>query len=68
MNKDFNYKKSLGQNFLIDENIIKKIINEISASEEDILIEIGPGSGSLTKHLSKLKSKVFCFEIDKTLK
>ena len=45
-------KKSLGQNFLIDKNIIKKIINLVEVKNQNI-IEIGPGKGSLTKEIIK---------------
>lgn len=68
MNKNFDFKKSLGQNFLKDENIIKKIVNEITATKDDLIIEIGPGAGAITKHLSALHTNVICFEIDKRLK
>lgn len=64
----FNYKKSLGQNFLKDKNIIKKIADSINPTEEDLIIEIGPGAGALTKELVKKKSEVICFEIDTRLK
>lgn len=66
--KNFEYKKSLGQNFLIDKNIINKIINSIDLKEESLIIEIGPGSGALTKELVKLNAKVVSFEIDTRLK
>ena len=64
----FDYKKSLGQNFLKDKNIIKKIADSINPTEEDLIIEIGPGAGALTKELVKKKSEVICFEIDTKLK
>ena len=64
---NFNFKKSLGQNFLKDENIIKKISDSIEVNNDDLIIEIGPGSGALTKHLVKKGSDVLCFEIDKRL-
>ena len=64
----FDYKKSLGQNFLKDKNIIKKIEDSINPTEEDLIIEIGPGAGALTKELVKKKSEVICFEIDTRLK
>ena len=64
----FDYKKSLGQNFLKDKNIIKKIADSINHTEEDLIIEIGPGAGALTKELVKKKSEVICFEIDTRLK
>ena len=38
MNKNFDFKKSLGQNFLKDENIIKKIVNEITATKDDLIV------------------------------
>ena len=66
--KNFEYKKSLGQNFLIDKNIIKKIVDSIDLKEEPLIIEIGPGSGSLTKELVKLNANVVSFEIDTRLK
>lgn len=64
----FDYKKSLGQNFLIDKNIIYKISNSINPSKDDLIIEIGPGAGALTKELIKKNCDVLCFEIDKRLK
>ncbi len=66
--KNFEYKKSLGQNFLIDQNIINKIINSIDLKEDSLIIEIGPGSGALTKELVKLDANVVSFEIDTRLK
>lgn len=66
--KNFEYKKSLGQNFLIDKNIINKIINSINLKEEPLIIEIGPGSGALTKELVKLNANIISFEIDTRLK
>ena len=67
MSKDFDYKKSLGQNFLIDKNIVNKIINEIDSKESDLIIEIGPGNGAITKALSETLTDVYSFEIDKRL-
>lgn len=61
-------KKSLGQNFLIDNNIIKQIINLFECNEDDLIIEIGPGRGALTEQLTKLKSKLLCIEIDLDMK
>ena len=60
-------KKRLGQNFLIDNNIINKIANEVIATEKDLIIEIGPGQGALTKELIKKKSNIICYEIDTDL-
>ena len=50
------YKKSLGQNFLIDKNIIKKIISLVKVKNKNI-IEIGPGDGALTYEILKLQPK-----------
>ena len=63
----FDYNKSLGQNFLKDNNIINKISDSINPSNNDLIIEIGPGAGALTKELVKKGSDVICFEIDKRL-
>ena len=52
----FSYKKSLGQNFLIDKNIVKKIIKLISIKNENI-VEIGPGNGFLTDEIIKQEPK-----------
>ena len=61
-------KKSLGQNFLIDNNIIGKIANEVTATQKDLIIEIGPGQGALTKELIKKESNIICYELDTDLK
>ena len=49
--KNINFKKSLGQNFLIDKNIVDKIINSAQIDRETLVIEIGPGSGALSKSI-----------------
>ena len=61
-------KKSLGQNFLQDENVLKKIANSIKTNEDDLIIEIGPGKGALTKYLQKKNSFLTCYEIDLRMK
>ena len=61
-------KKSLGQNFLIDNNIIDKIVLETSASCEDLIIEIGPGRGALSKELKKKNCYILAYELDTDLK
>ena len=63
----FDFKKSLGQNFLIDVNIIHKIIDASDIDEYTGIIEIGPGMGSLTEQLAKHAQKVLSFEIDQRL-
>ncbi len=60
-------KKSLGQNFLNDQNILKKIADSIPTTENDLIIEIGPGKGALTKYLKLKNSYLICFEIDKRM-
>ncbi len=64
---DFNFKKSLGQNFLTDKNILKKIVEVSNIKDNSLLIEIGPGSGNLTKEIAKKASQVLCYEIDTRL-
>ena len=61
-------KKSLGQNFLIDENIIEKINDAIKVQDNDLIIEIGPGMGALTKKLKNKNVNLICYEIDEDLK
>ena len=57
-------KKSLGQNFLIDENIARKIVRTADVQKSDIVWEIGPGSGFLTKILIEKCKRLYAFEID----
>ena len=63
----FKHKKSLGQNFLQDEQVLKKIASSIETNENDLIIEIGPGEGALTKYLKKKKGIVICYEVDERL-
>jgi 16S rRNA (adenine1518-N6/adenine1519-N6)-dimethyltransferase len=63
----FSFKKSLGQNFLIDTNILKRIVEHAGLSETSGAIEIGPGIGALTEQLAKNSQKVVAFEIDQRL-
>lgn len=60
-------KKFLGQNFLVDDNIARKIIGACDIKKDDSLIEIGPGHGALTKHLIKLTKNYLTVEIDHTI-
>ena len=60
-------KKSLGQNFLIDTNVISKIVTEVLACNDDLIIEIGPGQGALTKELKKYNANLMCYEVDRDL-
>ncbi|MDQ0163424.1 16S rRNA (adenine(1518)-N(6)/adenine(1519)-N(6))-dimethyltransferase RsmA [Bacillus alveayuensis] len=60
----FSFKKSLGQNFLIDVNILHRIVERANITNETGVIEIGPGIGALTEQLAKKAKKVVAFEID----
>lgn len=60
----FSFKKSLGQNFLIDTNILRNIVDYAELTEGSAAIEIGPGIGALTEQLAKRCKKVVAFEID----
>ena len=64
--KKYNIKanKSLGQNFLISEEVVQNIIKASEISKEDLIIEIGPGLGTLTKYLLEEAGKVVCVELD----
>lgn len=59
------FKKKLGQNFLIDNNIKKKIIDSIDIKKNDVIIEIGAGEGSISKDISSLSEKSYFIELDK---
>ena len=63
----FYFKKNFGQNFLIDSNIINNIISYANIKENDFVLEIGPGIGSLTQILSERAKKVLSVEIDNNL-
>lgn len=56
--------KGLGQNFLIDDDIVNEIIEKSNISKDDLIIEIGPGLGTLTKPLLEKAQKVICIELD----
>lgn len=63
----FKAKKKLGQHFLVDKNIIRKIVEIFSPAENDLIVEIGPGNGALTEELIKYSKKLILVEIDKEL-
>ncbi len=63
----FSFKKSLGQNFLIDPNILRNIVSHANLTEDSGAIEVGPGIGALTEHLARAAKKVVSFEIDQRL-
>ena len=64
--KKYNIKanKNLGQNFLINEEVVKNIVGCSNIEKEDLVIEIGPGLGTLTKYLLEKAGKVICIELD----
>ena len=59
--------KSLGQNFLINDEVIEKIVDAANIGQEDLVIEIGPGLGTLTNQLLKRAKKVIAIELDKRM-
>jgi len=63
----FQFSKSLGQNFLIDGNILKNISKEGEITKEDLILEVGPGIGTLTEELALNAKKVVAIELDKNL-
>ena len=63
----FTFKKSLGQNFLVDQNILDKIVSAAGLTERSGVLEIGPGIGALTQHLVASSGKVVAVEIDDRL-
>ena len=67
--KKYNIKanKSLGQNFLISQNVVENIVGSSNIGENDLVIEVGPGLGTLTKYLLEKAKKVICVELDKRM-
>lgn len=64
---NFKFSKSLGQNFLVDDSVLDDIVNGAEVSEEDLVIEIGPGVGTLTAQILKKAKKVVAIELDNDL-
>ncbi len=64
---NFNFKKSYGQNFLIDSHVIDKIIRAAEIDKNDNVLEIGPGIGTLTQYLAEAAGRVIAVEIDEKL-
>ncbi len=64
---NFMFQKKFGQNFLIDTHVVDKIIRSAGLTKDDMVLEIGPGIGSLTQHLAEHAGKVVAVEIDKNL-
>ena len=64
---NFNFQKRFGQNFLIDTNVLDKIISSAEITKEDCVLEIGPGIGTMTQYLAESAREVVAVEIDKNL-
>lgn len=64
---EFQFKKKYGQNFLIDSHVLDKIVAAAQITDEDFVLEIGPGIGTLTQHLCEHARQVLAVEIDKNL-
>ena len=60
-------KRSLGQNFLVDPNLQRKIVDALQPGPEDEVLEIGPGQGALTRHLAPLVRRLVLVELDDQL-
>ena len=63
----FKFTKSLGQNFLTDQSVLDDIVNSAKLTKDDVVIEIGPGVGTLTKELLEKAKKVYSIELDSSL-
>ncbi len=64
---EFQFKKKFGQNFLIDPHVLDKIVDAAQITEDDFVLEIGPGIGTLTQYLCERARQVLAVEIDKNL-
>ena len=64
---NFAFQKRFGQNFLIDGHVIEKIIRAAEIAKDDVVLEIGPGIGTMTQYLAEAAGEVFAVEIDKNL-
>lgn len=65
--ENFKFKKSFGQNFIKDKNVIHNIVDKTNIKDDSLIIEVGPGSGVLTKELAKVGKYVLSYEIDTRL-
>lgn len=64
---NFNFQKKYGQNFLIDANVLERIVQGAGVTKEDVVLEIGPGIGTMTQYLAEAAGKVIAIEIDDKL-
>lgn len=65
---EFKHKHSLGQNFLKDKKVLTNIIDSVDVQEDDLIVEVGPGQGALTRYLKLFKANLRCFEVDTRVK
>ena len=61
------FQKRFGQNFLIDEHVLEKIIDSSGITKDDFILEIGPGIGTMTQYLAEAAREVAAVEIDSSL-
>lgn len=64
---NFRFNKQFGQNFITDTNLLQAMVKDAGVGEDDIVVEIGAGAGTLTRELAKAAQKVYAFEIDRNL-
>ena len=64
---NFSFQKKFGQNFLIDTHVLERIIKEAEITKDDMVLEIGPGIGTMTQYLCENAGKVIAVEIDNNL-
>ena len=64
---DVNPSKKLGQNFLIDENVARWIVEQLEVEPGDTVVEVGPGTGALTEHVVAIADRVILVEFDARL-
>ena len=64
---NFRFNKQFGQNFITDQNLLRAIVDDAKITKDDVVVEIGPGAGTLTKEIAKKAKEVFSFEIDNNL-
>ena len=63
----FNFKKSLGQNFIVDQGYLESVVSQLGLTPQDIVVEVGTGAGTLTRVIARQVAKVITIEIDKSL-
>ena len=65
--KNFRFNKQFGQNFITDSNFLASMVQSAAITSDDIVVEVGPGAGTLTREIAKVAKKVYAFEIDRNL-